>query len=495
MTKIVNALERRLPLITFILIVCQPAMDVLSFWMDKAGLSNLPTLALRCLVLALTVLLGFVMSRKKWVYGVTAAVCALLFAGHLFAIWQFGIQNLFTDLTNWVRVLQMPLTAISLISFLKRNAESYTALRRGAVVSLLVILAVEALSVITGTDPHTYQLEQMGTIGWFSNTNSQSCILTMLVPVAAVWAYEKKGFRGVWFWVILCGGMAAMFFLATRLGYLGIAATGVGIGLSMLIINVKQWKKAAVFVAAALVFALLIPVSPMTRHQRIYFSLSNTKQGYVAKTLEEFEGELEPLDEPGADHELTEEELEERKRQWVIALTPVYELYIPDFVEIFGLEETMEMYDFTYQVTDLTQIRPKKLQYARLLQNRAPASAKAFGLELSRFTVKDQIYDVENDFHGIYFLFGFVGLAVLLCFLGYFLFLIVRALIRDPKRTFTLEAASWGIALVMCLIHAYCTAGVLRRPNASVYLSVTLAAVYYLVKLRKPDAAEAQEIQ
>ena len=41
-----------------------------------------------------------------------------------------------------------------------------------------------------------------------------------------------------------------------------------------------------------------------------------------------------------------------------------------------------------------------------------------------------------------------------------------------------------------CLVYAYFTAGVLRRPNASIYMSVLLAVVYYLTQMRseQPDA-------
>ena len=78
----------------------------------------------------------------------------------------------------------------------------------------------------------------------------------------------------------------------------------------------------------------------------------------------------------------------------------------------------------------------------------------------------------------------------MLLFLLYFVVLIVKALIRDFRTYFTLESAGWGIALIMYLIHSYCTAGVLRRPNGSVYFSVVLAVVYYLVKLRKYPKTE-----
>ena len=71
---------------------------------------------------------------------------------------------------------------------------------------------------------------------------------------------------------------------------------------------------------------------------------------------------------------------------------------------------------------------------------------------------------------------------MLLLFLSYFLVLILRALLRDFRHSFTLQAAAWGIALLTGLTHIYATAGVLRRPNASFYLSITLACIFFLVQ-------------
>ena len=45
-------------------------------------------------------------------------------------------------------------------------------------------------------------------------------------------------------------------------------------------------------------------------------------------------------------------------------------------------------------------------------------------------------------------------------------------------------AGAFGISLVILLVFSYFTAGVLRRPNASFYLSTVLALVYYLTKLK-----------
>ena len=169
---------------------------------------------------------------------------------------------------------------------------------------------------------------------------------------------------------------------------------------------------------------------------------------------------------------------------------------MPDFVEIFGAEKTIEMYDYTIDVRSFSSIRAKKLMFASILMDESGFPSRLFGLELSRFTVDDNIYDVENDFHGIYYLYGWVGLAAYLLFIAYFVYLVLWALIHDAKKYFTYEAAGYGIAFLLCMAHAYNTAGVLRRPNASVYLSAILAGIYYLVRIRtypEPEKLKPQE--
>ena len=55
---------------------------------------------------------------------------------------------------------------------------------------------------------------------------------------------------------------------------------------------------------------------------------------------------------------------------------------------------------------------------------------------------------------------------------------------------FTPLAGAIGLSLGIILIYAFCTAGVLRRPNASFYLSMLLALVYYLTKIKVYPKAE-----
>lgn len=479
-------LTAKLPTFVFALFILQPVMDVISFWFERLGLGNSLTLVLRMGVLAAIMLVGFYISDSKRVYYITAGVLTLFAAGHIFACIQAGYRSPFSDLTNYIRIVQMPITTICLISMLKQNQKCYQAMRYGVLSCLVIILAVEVLAVITNTDPHTYP-DGRGTIGWFQNTNSQSCILTMLPPVAVVLMLQRRGMKDWRFWVLLMGSMVALFALGPRLSMSGIAALGFGLAVSIMLIDYTQWKKALALVAAAMAVLAFIGHSPMQDHQVQYESVQEDRQKSINHAVSD--AALPALKEEG----VSEEEMQARRIAWIKTLIPIYERYVPDFVEIFGVEKTMEIYDYAYDIKEITGTRYKKIQFAKLLMNDSPKSSQLFGLELSRFTVDDNIYDVENDFHGIYFLCGIVGLALMLAFLGYFVWLILWALIKNWKRYFTLEAAAWGIALVMCLIHAYFTAAILRRPNASFYLSAVLAAVYYLVKIKTYSTSDAQK--
>lgn len=466
-----DALRKKLPWFVFALVLFQPVLDCVSFWLTRLELGNSVTLVLRLAVLGLTAVLGFALSRRKWIYYAAAAVCILIGAGHVYALYDYGTPaSIVSDLTNYIRVLQLPVMTICLITFLRENRESYEKLRLGMVGSLAVILIVTVLASVTDTEPHTY-VDGKGYIGWFNTTNAQSNILCVIIPAVLVWFYEKKGIKSLWFWCAALLGFGAMFLLGTRLGLFAIVAAGFGLGLSVILIDPKLWKQGVCFALAAVLFLLLLPWSPMNSHQGTFDNVQSNRQALADARVAEAGLKGIPT--------------EEDKELWVEALYDVYYYHAHDFVKIFGMEETIEHYNYSSDVAQITAQRPKKLMFGRMLMESSPVSAELFGVELQRFTVGRNNYDVENDLHGIWFLYGGVGLCALLLFLAWFIWLIGRALLKDAKRYFTLDAAGWGIGLVCCLMHVYHTAGVLRRPNSSFYLAAVLAAIYYLTKVKE----------
>lgn len=492
--RLKTSLEKHLPAFTAALFICQPIMDIISFWFQEWGVSSLPTLVMRFGVLGLTLLLGFLLSDRKWIYYTAAGVIAVIGIGHVWACMQAptGYLQPFADITNYIRVVQMPLTAICLISFLRANPKSFDGMQIGMTVALLIMLTVEVISAATNTDPHTYS-DGLGVLGWFNNTNSQSSNLCILVPISLAWQLQHKDRSLTTFCLTAILGCGALFYFGTRLAYLGIYVLCIGLAVSILLVQRKDWKISVFLLALMVAFTAAMPLSPMYKHMHVNETIQTDRQQNINSQLgdnlddvkqsldKKANKENEKKDESGKDDTFTEQERDKLIKE----LTPVYEFYVKDFVEIFGIEKTVEMFDYSIDIYDFCNVRPKKIMFARMLMDDSPVSSNLFGLNLARFTVGDNIYDVENDFHGIYFLFGIVGLTVMLLFMAYFLYLVIWALVKDAKKYYTMEAASYGIALLLCLAHVYNTAGVLRRPNASIFLSAIFAGIYYLVKIKK----------
>lgn len=460
---------RWLPGALVALCAAQPLLDVLSFWTQDLAWGSKLTLALRLLLFLCVVLTGFVLSGHKRAYWITAAVCAVLYAGHVLACLRaneaFTAANLISDAANFIRVAQIPLFTIAFITFLRCCRQGFASFERGITIAFWIIAAVELLSALTGTDPYTYSGKHIGLRGWFYGASTQSAILSMLVPLALCPALRSGNIRR-WLPVAVVG-FAELFCFATRLAYMSLFVTAIGTGIIWAITRRGDRKIYIALLLCAAVCAAAFPVSPMRQNQQAVAANAVRKQENIDRLVTQGKAEFGD--------------------QGYAYLTYAYDEYLGGTVERYGLEATAEMYGYSTKAADITNVRTIKINYCRLMLNTEPFTSRLFGLSYDEMTYHGYCYDVENDFHGITYLYGWAGLACLLAFLGYFLVIIVRALIRNARRYFTVEAGACGVALCTCLAHIYNTAGVLRRPNASFYLCLILAAIWYLIYIRDYD--------
>ena len=464
-----QSLASQLPKFVFALCIIQPLLDVLSYWLDILGLPNWPTLAIRFCMLALLIWAGFLLSKRRWIYWTAGALLLALTLGHSWACLCSGYDDPVGDWANLLRIYQFPLSTICFITFLRQNSQVYNALRKGMAWSLAIIAAVELLSVLTGTNPYTYSNKSLGILGWFYCTSAQSAILSMLVPISLVWAMERWAHRPVSVTLLVVGGLGILFLFGTRLSFLALFATGAGLLLTLLITDRKQKRNMGILLICTCLFLGCFPLSPMYRNQIQVQENAVRKQANIDALVASGEADALAQGLSGEAYQLAR-------------LSDAYEAYVGGLVHKFGLTRVVRLYDYTDQASHLSNQRLLRINYSKLLLEDSSKLNALFGLELGDMTYEDYIYDAENDFHGIFFLCGGVGLVMLLLFLSYFLVLILRALLRDFRHSFTLQAAAWGIALLTGLTHIYATAGVLRRPNASFYLSITLACIFFLVQ-------------
>jgi hypothetical protein len=456
-----------LPWALFALCIIQPLMDVLSYWLIYFDSGELVKLTLRFAVFGVVFIAAFCISRRKKIYLIFVGASAVFIAAHaaccFHAVQGYGMSSALNDTVNFIRVLQLPAFTMAFIAFFRESDRCFDYTERGVAINFWIIAAVELVSVVTNTNPYTYDTKQIGVLGWFYATNSQSAVVCAVIPWAMYEAWKRDGENGFpWrFAAASAAGAAVLYFFATRLAFLGIFVILGGMFIVLLVNKKLGKRRAAVLIVCMLLCAGTIKLSPMHENQSQHAAILASEQADIDSLVAQDKAKYGDAG--------------------YMYLEGAYTKYLGGLVDRFGLERVAAKYGGSTDAGTVINIRSMKINYCSLLMEDYPAATKVFGMPLDQMTYKGTIYDVENDWYGIYFLYGFAGLALLAAFILYFLVIVAKALIDEFGRYFTPESGAAGIALVMLLIHSVFTDGVLRRPNASFYLSVCLAAAYYIV--------------
>lgn len=736
-------LRNALPRIMMLLICLQPLLDIISYWQTELEISISLSFAPRAIIFAILFLGGLILSERKRVYYLMVAVIAAFWACHIAVCLQNGMtfSSMIHDTTYFISVLQLPITAVCMITCLKLTGEEgLDALMEGIFYSMAILMLSFVISVVTGTEPHTYPDREVGICGYCFWPNAQSAILSMSAPICIAYVVRKYKEKKLLCFAVIVLSLTVLYLHATRLSYMCLVMAGVGMALTLLI--TKQPKR--YLIAVGLVTALflgMITLSPMLANRNSVKEVTEKKadvserlidlgklqieNGYskvlidanaieqktgmqafaLSKPLtqstffdveplneEQLEERIEELHKPKKDKDtdkdkkpLTEKELRAQNEllkkygsyvayvqtlelvtssdklynfypfetarvvdlicsatriyerytgieeytgwqnagdnwfdvflnrskvygydgktiyqdnpwsvctraqaaeilsrslpakefpqvvdadsvpgmkktapyydavltlyragifldlddgesfrpngkidrltycMWAAAtvnpefrrcdegysitlpeklpqvdaaaldpalksdaeLYPYYNYFINGVVDRFGIRTTAEEYQRTEDINEVADERAWKLHYCYILMDQSTPASRWFGLEADRLLHKGYSFDVENDIHAIFLRFGWVGMILMLAFLLYFAWIILKALLCNFKQVFTLEAGAIGIAIVACLAHAYFTCGVLRRANSLYYFGVLLACAYYLVKLKQ----------
>lgn len=465
-------LHRWLPRLLVVLCCLQPVLDALSYWQDALSLSSSITFVPRTLLLALMAAMGFAISSRKKHYLIFWCVIGSFWLGHCLVCLQNGYETWFTDTSNFLRVLQLPVTTVCLITCLHQCEDCFSALQRGLFYTFGVIVLLQLLALLSGTEPYTYPDKMIGLRGWCFWPNAQSAILSLLAPVCMCYAFAHYLDKP-----LVCCGISALclgllFLHGTRLSYFCLFIAGFGVVITLMIL--KYSRKYVIFLLVITVlFGACYPISPMVRNQTLVAENAQRKTQVFEDLVAIGEQEAQGL---------------EGKEYDIARLRLGYSYYCSELVDRFGIEAVLEAYNYTEDVSTIINERTWKLKYCQLLMADSTKSSRLFGLSVGEMIHNGLSHDPENDFHGIYYLYGWVGLVLMLLFLGYFLWLVARAMLTAPKRYFTIDAAGCGIALIGLLAHSYFTCGVLRRANTLFYFGAILAMIYYLVKIKAyPD--------
>lgn len=438
-----------------LLCLAQPILDILSYWFGKLPHGSAISLGLRMAVLAMTILFTWLYAEQKKLMLLLLSVLAVFWIGHAANCFALGYRDPVSDFVNYARTAQIPVMTVCLIVLLKRAKEPLTLLEKLLTATLYFIAAITLLAVSTGTTVFSYPRWKVGYSGWFGWTNSQSAIYGVLTVLSVFPALLRRG----WIQAAIRSavGFSLLFFLGTRLAFGEIFAIAAASVAAMLITHCFDWRSAAAVLAFACICAVSYPKSPMAMNQKLFADSVAQQQ----KTAD--------------DSALTTDAL--------------YEKYMSAMVDRFGVDEVKQVYQNSRDISLIGDVRLYKINYCKMVMRQLPTTSRLFGFELAETRHQNSIFDVENDFHGIYFLYGIIGLALLL---GYLIFYASKALTGffrsalDEKKMWLFAAS---VSSFILIANSYFSASVLRRPNASFYLSLSLAIVALLSEHRERSAA------
>lgn len=485
-------LERILPGFVFALLLAQPVLDVISYWANKWEFTSVTTLA-RFAMFAAVMLYAFIISDKKRYYIIAGVLISAYWMLHVVGCLKSagGYASPFSDLSNFLRTIQMPLVTVAFITCFKKSDEVPVYVQRAFLINLVVMLHVTALSYMTASQIYTYGIFQKGLMGWVVSQNAQSAILAAITPLILLYAYKKRNI--MWFYGVAVVTFANLFFVGTRVDYFTIPIVAAAMIIMMLISREKKAGYYIVMAALAMLCLICYKYSIVNDNIENHSYAISVKQDEFVDEIQNDAPQAKPL--PKNIDWDTYYSLDVKTRKSIYDL---YKRYTGAMVGRFGFERVFEKYNYSLDVSELTAQRQQKRYFAEMVWEDSSNFERLFGYEyselISTFEVADrngtvrnvtQVFDLENDFPAVFFYSGYIGFAAFAVFIAYFALLMAVAVITRFKKIMTVESGMVGVSFFLMMGTAGFAGYVFRRPNSSIFLSVILAYIYYLTVVRE----------
>lgn len=455
------------------LLLIQPLLDVLSYFMQEAGTTFITT-GLRMALLVVVSLYGFVVSDRKQIYAAVYGLIAGFWLLHMLNCFRIGYSQPVGDIAEYLKLVQLPLWTMTFVSLFHRREGMDMEVLGIFAVNLAFILLVIGISYLVGMPVYTYNFPERnfhrGILGWFGVPNAQSAILCLLIPAVLLW-----GMRVEKAWIFsLCtvSGLGLMYFTGTRLTYYAALLISAAFLVIVVICRKPLWLCIPLLAAFVLLLAFR-GTSPMAQRRNVAgdsFVVYQEKIDAVMGEDKDFQwkrGEEIPAD--------ILEKIRTVYRD-IYGNRGVYkEILMEDLLDRYGVDRVMEAYDYSIDPVVLNDTRDRKVLAVRLAWEKQDFLTHLLGMEYSSAMIGEHNYDPENDFPALLFYGGYLGTALYTAFLlGVFLYALRAFVTRFPS-LLTAEFITAAMMCVFALGAAQLSGQVLRRPNVTVYFSVALA--------------------
>lgn len=428
----------------FLILISQPLLDILAYFQEGSAVSLAGYVRLAYTIVVPLYALFYIPEKKDKrkflaIMCVIGGFCAL----HVVNGFRVGYLGLFSDVKYMLLVVHMPVLLFSFM-YLYKKEEMMDQIVRALKVNVTIITIAFFASYVLKSGNYTYADYELGWTGWYVIPNAQSVIMVSLLPflVYFIMKYFGKAFPIP---------MIAVIFMylsnGTRTAYWSIVLVCAGFFCFILFECILKKSKLPVY---TLVMLLVLAAGSVAAY--------NYSPRMALDSNDETAREEE--------QELLEEELNGDKE---------LSKYINKaLIERFGEERVMAAYGEDVDAYTFADMRLKKRIYAKLIWEECDTLTRLVGFEYPQMVYEGDSFDLENDPHAILYYYGYLGAALYVLMLAYFLVRLVKELLskfKDCLNEFNFAILmTFGLQMGLAVYTGY----LLRRPNVAIYLMVAL---------------------
>lgn len=460
MKKCINTIKDNLLLI---ILVMQPFLDVLAYIQRNHSVSVAGYIRL-ALTVCMPVYTMLLTKRKKPFLGAVGIIAVFSFL-HLLNSLRDGASGIFGDTKYLLLVIHMPVLFFCFLFLYEKEAlkkQIIPALIANIIISVLIFY----ISYFLKSGNSTYPLFNLGWTGWYVIPNAQSLVLVSLLPFAVFFSIKYCKY----FFPLVCLPLIYMYTInGTKAAFWSLLATFVAV---------------AGFVLAELVFVkrnLFRVYTVLTALCLIVVSL--LCYNYSPRQIIDSTAESNRLQEQSDIDELLKAEIEENiDDNDIDNLKNKNYIYVPyinsNLIDRFGADRVLEAYGENLNSYGLSNMRLKKLIFARLNWEDSDFATRLVGYKFTKMQYNGDNFDLENDPQAILYYYGYIGAALFIVFLGYYVVRALKQLITHFKDTFNLFNFIIFLTLALQLFAAAYSGYCFRRPNVSIYVMIVLLLIY-----------------
>lgn len=518
--KVINYFKRNW---LMLFIIMQPLLDVLSYFQAK-NIGSSFTWIIRILCLVLIGLYSFYKSKDKKQLILYCLPFILFYIIHILNLYRIGNLSIFQDTRYFVTVFQMPILTIMLIDLYKNKLIDINQIKKGVIISFLIIFFSLVLSYITDSYEHTYRTiygNLYGLSGWASSANTHAMILAILCPLYLYVIIEKKSL--ILNILSFCMVFVTLYFNGTKSCYLAL----ISIGIVFSYIFLTNIKKNKINKFSLLISLLFLCLSILLYEDSATYRRANDKKDNIYKTENQIKDNASSstTTKPSTDSEndltLTKPNnsnvkpsenksnnsststLENKK----INKNSTYEIICE---ESFCANSDFLILKSSYLYRKLMLIHSPKLVYeelkgminyetisdnrlvkktnAKIYFNNSDSITRLFGIGYS-IVEKDNL-NLENDLSAIFYYYGYFGLVLYLSFVINFIILILITRKLDLKIIYDKNLILLTFIICLAIVGGEYSGAFLRKPNASIYLTLTLILCFENINTNKKNKSK-----